>query len=241
MPSTSDQPALLSSGVQAVFFDAVGTILHPEPPAASVYASIGQRWGSRLTTAEVAPRFRAAFHAEEIADHQHRLRTSEAREVERWRHIVAQVLNDVRDPAACFAELFDHFSRPDAWRTDPEAAGVLATLSKRGFQVGVASNYDRRLRSVLAGLSELAGVQHLVISSEVGWRKPSPRFFAALVERTGLAPQQIALVGDDWDNDYEGARAAGLHAIYLDTRGQHPEAVHIRSLRELLDARNTLR
>src|SRR5207302_1039003 len=47
--------------VRAVFFDAVGTLIHPEPPAGAVYAEVGRRHGSRLTAAEIARRFAAAF------------------------------------------------------------------------------------------------------------------------------------------------------------------------------------
>ena len=39
----------MSAGaIRAVFFDAVGTLIHPEPAAATVYARIGQRFGTRL-------------------------------------------------------------------------------------------------------------------------------------------------------------------------------------------------
>jgi putative hydrolase of the HAD superfamily len=83
----------------------------------------------------------------------------------------------------------------------------------------MASNYDARLRSVAAGLPELRPLRHLVISSEVGWRKPAPEFFAALCERTGLAPGAILFVGDDPANDYDGATAAGLRAVLVGEEG----------------------
>ena len=49
------------ASVKAVFFDAVGTLIHPEPSAATVYHSVGMRHGSRLDHATVKARFRAAF------------------------------------------------------------------------------------------------------------------------------------------------------------------------------------
>src|SRR5579884_3522174 len=99
---------MLPPGVRAVFFDAVGTLIHPEPPAGAVYAAVGRAAGSRLDPAAIAARFQAAFRAEEAADLRHGLRTSPGREVERWRHIVATVLDDVRDPEGCFRELWAH-------------------------------------------------------------------------------------------------------------------------------------
>ena len=54
--------------VQAVYFDAVGTLLHPQPPAAEVYATVGSRFGSRYSLPEIDRRFRVAFRKQERAD-----------------------------------------------------------------------------------------------------------------------------------------------------------------------------
>jgi putative hydrolase of the HAD superfamily len=221
-------------GVRAVFFDAVGTLIHPDPAAALVYARVGRRFGSRLAAADISRRFAAAFDEEERADRQGGLRTSEDRERRRWRHIVSRVLDDVTDLGACFAELYHHFSQPGAWRLDAEAAEVFGKLARRGHVLGLASNYDERLRSVVAGLPALGGLSHLVISSEVGWRKPAAEFFAALVNSVNFPAEQIAYVGDDLANDYEGARAVGLRAVLFDPRGEHPsEVARISRLGEL--------
>lgn len=224
-------------GVQAVVFDAVGTLLFPDPPAPAVYARVGRRHGSRLTAEEIGPRFAAAFAREEDADRGLGLRTSEGRELERWRRIVAGVLDDVADLKPCFEELFEHFARPDAWRCDPEAGPVLDWLAGRGHGLALASNYDSRLRRVAAGRPELRPLHHLVISSEVGWRKPAREFFVALGETLGREPGQLLFVGDDPANDYDGARAAGLHAVLLDPTGTRsvPAGARIARLSELRD------
>jgi putative hydrolase of the HAD superfamily len=211
---------LLRPSVRAVFFDAVGTLIHPAPPAPEVYHAIAGRFRSRLSLDEICRRFRTAFQKEEALDQAAGLQTSEPREVERWRGIVTEVLDDVNDPAACFAELFEHFSRPEAWRCDPDAAETLQRLEKRGLQLGVASNFDQRLRRVAAGFEALRPLRHLVISSEVGWRKPAREFFAALCRSVELPPEAVLLVGDDVGNDYEGARAAGLQAVLFDPQGR---------------------
>lgn len=212
----------LPARVRAIYFDAVGTVLHPQPSAGAVYAEIGQRFGTALAPGEIHRRFVAAFRAEEEVDARVGHRTDEARELQRWRNIVESVLDDVLDREGCFDALYDHFARATAWVADPAAAPVLESLRRTGYQVGLATNFDHRLRSVLAGLPALAEVQHVVISSEVGWKKPAPPFFARLGEQCGLAPEEILLVGDDWDNDYRGARAAGLHARLLDPSSRYP-------------------
>lgn len=231
-PPLSPGPAL--SGIGTVFFDAVGTLLHPDPPAPVVYAEVGRRFGSLHDPATIPARFRAAFLRQEGVDRAAGLRTNEDREAARWREIVGEVLDDVADPEGCFRELYDHFARPTAWRADPEAAPVLADLARRGYRLGVASNFDRRLHAVLAGIPALARLAERVISSEAGWRKPAPEFFALLCERAGLPPEQVLLVGDDRGNDYDGARAAGLAAVLLDPAGRDRSAVRVTRLGELL-------
>jgi putative hydrolase of the HAD superfamily len=209
--------------VKAILFDAVGTLIHPDPPAAVAYAEVGRRQGSCLEPAEVARRFGAAFAREEALDVASGLRTDEERERERWRRIVAEVLEDARDPAACFAELYRHFALPQSWRVAADAAAVLGELARRGYTLGMASNYDQRLRSVVEGLPELQALQHLVISAEVGWRKPAPQFFAAAAARLVLKPNDILYIGDDLVNDLEGARAAGSAALLFDPGGEAPD------------------
>jgi putative hydrolase of the HAD superfamily len=223
-------------GVRAVVFDAVGTLIRPDPPAAAVYAAVGRRFGSRLSLEAIASRFAVAFARQEALDRDAGQRTSEERETERWRQIVAEVLVDVADPSGCFAELYAHFGRPEAWRCDLEAAVTLQGLAARGYTLGVASNYDRRLRRVVAGLPPLRPVHQLVISSEVGWRKPAREFFTVLCRRVGFAAEQVLHVGDDRANDYDGARRAGLRALLFDrkARQESPPAERIERLGELL-------
>jgi putative hydrolase of the HAD superfamily len=210
-------------GIRAVFFDAVGTLLHPEPSAPVIYAAAARRQGLDLSAGEVRERFVTAFRTEERADRAAGWVTSEARELARWRRIVAETLAGVPDPEGCFAELFDHFARPAAWRVDPHAAALFARLQDRSVVVGLASNYDARLWSVVSGHPELAPLaDRVVVSATVGFRKPAPEFFAEVVRVAGCAPGEILFVGDDLENDYEGATAAGMPAVLLDPRGRFP-------------------
>src|SRR5262245_17297180 len=115
---------MLTPNIRAVAFDAGGTLIFPEPPAAVVYAEVGKRHGSRLTPDVIGPRFAAAFARQEAVDERLGHRTDERREEERWRRIVAEVLDDLTDFEPCFAELYRHYSRPEAWRCPDDAAGV---------------------------------------------------------------------------------------------------------------------
>lgn len=201
--------------IRAVFFDAVGTLLQPDPPAAEVYCDVGRRHGSRLSLETIRTRFRTAFCAEDALDRAAGWRTEEVREEHRWRSIVRSVLDDVAGSEACFRELWSHFASPGAWRCLEGVAETLAELSRRDLHLGLASNFDSRLRGVAGGLTELSPLGTLVISSEIGWRKPAPGFFERVVQVAGVAADEILFVGDDPINDDEGARAAGMPALLL--------------------------
>lgn len=192
--------------IRAFVFDAVGTLLHPEPGVVDVYTAAGRRHGSALDAAEVRSRFKRAFARQETIDRERMWATDESREYQRWRDIVAEVFGN-HDP---FDDLYSHFAKPDAWRAD---AAILLALRERGYRVALASNFDARLHAIAAKL--LPALEHVIVSSEVGARKPSRMFFSAIEHRLGLPAHDIAFVGDDPINDGQGASDAGMRSLLL--------------------------
>lgn len=134
------------------------------------------------------------------------------------------VLDDVGDPHATFAALWQHFARPSSWRLSGEASAVISDLEQRGIRWGLASNLDERLVAICAGHKHLDSAHDLFISSQIGWRKPSPKFFQAVERRLALSGDSLLLIGDDLENDYRAARAAGWQALWLGNgQGVPPE------------------
>jgi len=215
--------------IRWIVFDAVGTILFADPPVHMAYHRIGVKHGSKITPEEAHRRFRTALH-QRLRDS---LATSEAAEREFWKGVVGEVLPDVTDREACFTALFDHFARPSSWGCYMDVEDTIEELRRRGVSIGVASNFDARLHSICDGHSALAGISVRVISSEIGWKKPSREFFQAMMTRCGVSPEQILMIGDDRENDVEAARAAGLRAIHLDRSGRGEDDA-ISTLDELL-------
>ena len=218
---------------KTVFFDAVGTVILPSPSASVVYAELARRHGLTLDPAAVRDRLWAHFHIEEARDRELNWVTSESREEARWRAIVSAAIAGATN--ALFRELYQHFAQPFAWTVPPAAAECIARLHARGVRLGLASNYDSRLEEVVAGTPALHPLrERLVISSRVGWRKPAPRFFEAVTAAAGCDPAEVLFVGDDVENDFRGATAAGMRAVLLDEHGKH-EGVspRVRSLAEV--------
>lgn len=104
-------------------------------------------------------------------------------------------------------------------RVIPGVPEALAALRAAGLQLVVVSNSDG---TVDRGLTAVGLRQHLdavVDSHRVGFEKPDPRIFQHAIERSGADPRRTLHVGDLYDADVVGARAAGLHALLLDPFG----------------------
>ena len=224
--------------IEGIVLDAVGTLIEPEPSVARAYASAALEQGQVVDVAEVKRRFARHFRDDEVDEQLGPMVTDEAIERRRWRRIVGSVLPDLPDPGRAFDELWGHFGRPAAWRCFPDVAPGLEALRRAGYPVRIASNFDGRLRAVAAGRLELAEfVATLVISSEVGYRKPHATFYAAACASLELPPDRVLCVGDDPENDVLGAERAGLRGALLDRDGRRPAGlVWFPDLPSLADA-----
>jgi putative hydrolase of the HAD superfamily len=233
----SERP--LWDSIEGIVFDAVGTLIKPDPSVANAYTAAARRQGVELEPEEVRARFQVHFQSDEVHAEQGVLTTDEATERRRWRHIVAGVLPELPDPDRAFDELWEHFSTPASWRCFRDVVPAMRALKQMGVSLCVGSNFDGRLRGVVQGLPELAAwVDSLVISSEVGYRKPHPSFFRAACDHLGLPPKRVLCVGDDVENDVRGAIRAGLAGLLLDRHAERPaDLPHVANLTALVQSR----
>lgn len=118
-----------------------------------------------------------------------------------------------------FRALWDHFGQPENWQLFGDVLPTLSFLREQGFRLGLASNFDRRLRPIVENL--LGEYQlELFISSEVGWVKPAAAFYAEVTGQLDVSPNQILLIGDDWENDVSAPRKFGWQTLYLRRDGK---------------------
>jgi putative hydrolase of the HAD superfamily len=223
----------LKHPIKAILFDAVGTLIYPEPSVGEAYAAIGARHGCHLSPDETQSRFHKAFHRQEELDARNGYRTSEARELERWQTIVAEVFRDQPEPLAPFQELWDHFAKPEAWRCYPEVEGWFLEMAYFGWELGIASNYDCRLHLVAEGVSGLQMFKVRFSSAEIGWAKPAAEFFQTTCNKLGLQPHEILFVGDDLENDFLASQAVGMQAVLVDRQQKYRETSRVANLAEL--------
>ena len=114
---------------------------------------------------------------------------------------------------------------------------ALARLRAAGLRLGIVSNSDGRVDQALsaAGLREYFDV--VIDSSVFGTEKPDPAIFRAALQALDVAPEEALYVGDLYDVDVVGARAAGMEAVLLTSSGggQNPPCRTAASIHELVD------
>jgi putative hydrolase of the HAD superfamily len=108
----------------------------------------------------------------------------------------------------------------DARRPIDGARDLLAAL-KPVAAIGIVSNNlldEQREKVRECGFEPF--IDALIVSEEAGTSKPDPAIFAVALERLGYAAGDAVMVGDSWSADIEGARAAGIRAVWFNRFGR---------------------
>jgi putative hydrolase of the HAD superfamily len=221
--------------VRAVLLDAVGTLIRPWPSVGSVYSAVAADWGVRCPPNLLNRNFRRAYGdlMPERFSGEGTYRTSESREKEWWMRAVARTFELAgcpRIPDGAVRAAFYAFAGGSAWRPYADALPLLEKLSSRGLSLAVVSNFDSRLRGVLDDLGLARCFGALVISSECGYAKPSPRIYGAALRKLDVRPGEALHVGDRREQDFLGPRRAGIAALRLVRKAGRGGPGTIRSL-----------
>lgn len=147
--------------------------------------------------------------------------TAEFLKGERFRLTIAPERND-NDINKISRELNDRY----LWHLgecDMLLPGVKETVShlSKKHLIGILTNgfteiQYRKLRTT--GLDR--HIQRMVISDEIGIQKPDPRIFHYAEQEIGAKPEEIIMIGDNPDNDIQGALDAGWKAIYYNWKAK---------------------
>lgn len=105
-------------------------------------------------------------------------------------------------------------------RAVPGAVELIKNLRGR-TRLGVVTNglVDDQLEKLrICGLDGV--FDSVVISAELGVRKPDPAIFETALRQIGSTSADCIMIGDSWKNDVLGARSAGLRAIWINRYNQ---------------------
>lgn len=232
---------MTDTALRAVFFDVGNTLLYAEPSVSEVCRQVLERAGHvrDLSAIESFMPLVDAYYEERYAEDE-AFWTDEEKTSSVWVGMYSLLCRKlgIEDEAISIARaVYDEFGHPWRWALYPDVRPAFERLRAGGLLVGIISNWDSRLVSLLNGLGLGDVLDDIVSSADVGLHKPDPRIFQLACERLGVAPEQAAHVGDHHYADYLGSSSLGMHAVLIDRHGV--EADHgvepVRSLDELDD------
>ncbi|MDW8758776.1 HAD family hydrolase [Streptococcus suis] len=99
-------------------------------------------------------------------------------------------------------------------RLYPETIGVLEKLSQN-YRLGIVANQSSTAREILREWGLDSYFQVIILSEEVGIRKPDTRIFKLALEEAGISVDKAVYVGDRYDNDILPAKSLGMYTIRI--------------------------
>lgn len=198
-----------------VFLDAGGVLVQPDP------AKVMARFTELGVTVDDALLFEAHFrgvHAIDLAEPEVFADYHQAYA----RHLGLEPGSAESDTV--ITALIDLWATTGLWTEPlPWAADGLAAIAETGVPIVIVSNADGTVAELLTATGllqvgpgpgvEVAGV---IDSGAVGVAKPDPAIFALALELAGTTPDRAVHVGDAYQYDVRGARAAGVHPVLVD-------------------------
>jgi HAD superfamily hydrolase (TIGR01662 family) len=140
--------------------------------------------------------------------------------------------------AAALTELHTYHQKHNLWEFIPdEVRPALTALREHGLKLVVVSNANGTLRAHMERIGLGSHVDIIIDSHDEGVEKPDPRLFQIALQRAGADPDRTIHVGDLYQVDVVGARAAGVRAVLLDEANlcATADCARVSSLRELVD------
>ncbi|MFH1022319.1 MAG: HAD-IA family hydrolase [Planctomycetota bacterium] len=230
--------------IRAVFFDAGGTLMAPNPSVGAIYAAVAERFGCRAAPAEFERHLFRLFGEYGVTDRAkgRGYATSDEIEREMWRYFSRRLYDEMEafrragvDFEAWYAVLYDTFAGESAWALFPDALPVLDALRGKGIRTGIISNWDSRLPGICRGLEIEPRVEFVLASGPFGVRKPGGAIFGEALRRADVTPDEALHVGDSFAEDVMGAEASGIRGVLLDRFGHDRQGCPtVRGLMEVM-------
>lgn len=99
----------------------------------------------------------------------------------------------------------------------PEVLEVLEELRPRYLLAALSDAQSAWARPELRTVGLESYFTPIVVSGDLGYRKPDPRIFGLALARMHLRPEEAVFVGNDMFRDIYGARQVGLRTVFFAT------------------------
>ncbi|MCC6713352.1 MAG: HAD family hydrolase [Candidatus Dadabacteria bacterium] len=109
----------------------------------------------------------------------------------------------------------------------PENESALSALRDAKYRMAIVSNFDYAptAYSLIEKFGLMRFFERVIISEEVGWRKPSPVIFEDALKAMGADPGASLFTGDNFHADVAGSKNAGMDSVWLNSRNENTEGL----------------
>ncbi|MGB9853968.1 MAG: HAD family hydrolase [Candidatus Bathyarchaeales archaeon] len=108
------------------------------------------------------------------------------------------------------------------------AKKLLKKFSAENYKLGLVSNFT--YAPLIYGALRKTGMNRffnaVLVSADVGWRKPHVKIFEEALKRLGVKADEVIYVGDSPDEDIKGAKQLGIKTVYVISQFYPLEALH---------------
>lgn len=221
----------MTEEIDAILFDAGGVLWDLQPSPEEIFSETLTERGAAFERSALAKAMRKADRA--LDDEFAQLEVDD--ESGFWKRYDRLVLSELGLDVdldgfsnELSARLRGTFNKVESWRAFPDAVPALEAVRRRGFRTGMVSNATNLARKVLENLDMERLFDFVIISEEVGVRKPDPRIFQIALERAGTVPSRTVFLGDKPATDLMGAAKVGIRGVLVDRRDTFPDSRFLR-------------
>lgn len=211
-----------------VLWDVKDTLLKIRLSVGEQYCKEAERMGLSLNSVEINSAFRQAYKSYSSRYPNYGI-TKGLNGHTWWTAVVKDTFHScgVHDPAILQTlsnNLYHNFCSAQNWEVFCDSKKVLETCSSLGLKLGVVSNFDNRLESILKSCDLLSHFNFLITSEDAGVAKPSPLIFERALQKCAVDASQVAHVGDHYIKDYLASRSVGIHGFLLDRDNKYEQS-----------------
>ncbi|WP_103667460.1 HAD family hydrolase [Pseudanabaena sp. BC1403] len=227
---------------QVIYVDAVGTLFGVRGSVGEQYAKIATDFDVSLDPQLINRAFYEVFQtAPRIAFPNLPQSDILTAEYQWWRSLAEKTFSQTGDLAkfldfeGFFKSLYAYFATAEPWFIYEDTRLALDAWQQQGITLGVLSNFDSRIYSVMANLDLEDYFSSITISTEIGAAKPDPLIFAAALAKHQIegSPDLAWHIGDSFSEDYVGASAIGIKSFWLNRDRQPTTNIAKQSARTI--------
>jgi putative hydrolase of the HAD superfamily len=228
------------NSIKALFFDVGATLLTPAEDEGVTFTLLADGLGIALDPAEVVEKVPLMYGLyEQLYEQDSSFWGDNVRARAIWIEMYEYMASLLNVPQTLQRELaetvYRYYFAPGAWKAYDDVLPTLDMLANRGYRMGLISNWDSSLSSVIEGLNMAHYFEIIISSAEVSLHKPMPEIFELALERLGVGAHEALHVGDHVYADAKGAANVGITPILLDRKNRHAhfEGHRVASLLEI--------